>query len=98
MRLLVPRGSFHGYEGELVSGLFFSNRTETDTDAVKQHYRSSGFDPAAKIKPGLQAKLAAHPDFQDRSTRPRLWPALWILLLGAAALVLSVVACHRTST
>jgi uncharacterized membrane protein YgcG len=92
MRLLVPRGSFHGYEGELVSALFFSNRTETDTDAVKQHYRSSGFDPAAKIKPGLQAKLAAHPDFQDRSTRPRLWPALWILLLGAAALVLSVVA------
>ena len=91
MRLLVPRGSFHGYEGELISGLFFSNRTETDTDAVKQHYRSSGFDPASKIKPGLKAKLAAHPDFQDRSTRPPLWPALWILVLGAAALVLSVV-------
>jgi uncharacterized membrane protein YgcG len=91
MRLLVPRGSLHGYEGELVSGLFFSNRTETDTDAVKQHYRSSGFDPASKIKPGLQAKLAGHPDFQDRSTRAPLWPALGILVLGAAALVLSVV-------
>ena len=90
MRLLAPRGSFHGYEGELISGLFFSNRTETDTDAVKQHYRSSGFDPASKIKPGLQAKLAAHPDFQDHSARPPLWPALWLLVLGAGALVLSV--------
>jgi uncharacterized membrane protein YgcG len=91
MRLLVPRGSFHGYEGELISGLFFSNRTETDTDAIRQHYRSSGFNPASKIKPGLKAKLTAHPDFQDRSTRPPLWSALWILVLGAAALVLSVV-------
>ena len=91
MRLLVPRGSFHGYEGELISGLFFGNRTETDTDSVKQHYRSSGFDPASKIKPGLEAKLAAHPDFQDRSERPSAWPALWLLLAGIAGLVLSVV-------
>ncbi|HEY7113112.1 MAG TPA: hypothetical protein VIA45_09300 [Thermoanaerobaculia bacterium] len=91
MRLLVPRGSFHGYEGALISGLFFGNRTETDTDAVKQHYRSSGFDPASKIKPGLETKLAAHPDFQDKSARPPVGPALWLLLAGIAALVLSVV-------
>ncbi len=90
MCLLVPRSSLHGYEDELLSALFFGNRTETDTDAIRQHYRSSGFDPASKIKTGLEQKLARHPDFQDASARPSPWPAPVLFLCGIAALVLSV--------
>ena len=92
MRLLVPRSSLHGYEDELLSALFFGGRTETDTDAVRQHYRSSGFDPASKIKAGLEQKLTRHPDFQDRSSgRPSPWPAPLLFLAGVGTLALSVV-------
>ncbi len=67
MRLLVPVAELQGYDRDLVQALFFSGRKETDTDAIKAHYKSSGFDPASKIKAGLEARLKTHPDFQDRA-------------------------------
>ncbi len=67
MRLLVPVSELQGYDRDLVQALFFSGRTETDTDAIKKHYKASGFDPSSKIKPGLEAKLKTHADFQDKS-------------------------------
>ncbi|MGH9368000.1 MAG: hypothetical protein ACRD3M_10045 [Thermoanaerobaculia bacterium] len=91
MRLLVAPEQLSGYDRELVQALFFGGRKETDTDAIRKHYRSSGFDPAAKIRPGLESKLASHPDFRDRSPRPTVWPASVPFLAGVAALVLSVI-------
>lgn len=83
MRLLVPLDRFTGYDHDLVKALFFGKQ-ETDTDAIKAHYKSSGFDPASKIEPGLKAKLAAHPDFQDTSPKPSRWatPLLFAAGLG----------------
>ena len=87
MRLLAPLQSLHDYEHELLTGLFFGGRKETDTDAIKAHYKSSGFDPASKIKKGLEAKLAAHADFGDASPAPSRWPTAVLLLAGVAALL-----------
>ncbi|HKF43030.1 MAG TPA: hypothetical protein VKG01_08025, partial [Thermoanaerobaculia bacterium] len=84
MRLLVPLSSLDGYEKELLEAFFFGGRKETDTDAIRAHYKSSGFDPSSKIKQGLESRLSSHPDFQDRTLRPRRWPtiALWAAGLG----------------
>ncbi len=86
MRLLVPVSDFDGYDRELIEALFFGGRKETDTDAIKKHYKSRGFDPASKIRDGLQKKLDAHGEWKDKSPAPARWPAA-LLLLGA-------VACH----
>ena len=88
MRLLAPLKSFDGYERKLLEGFFFGGREETDTDAIRKHYKSSGFDPSSKIKEDLEKRLDVHPDFRDRTPRPRRWPTLVLL---AAGLVLMVV-------
>lgn len=90
MRLLSPLQSFHDYEHELLTGLFFGGRKETDTDAIKAHYKSSGFDPASKIKKGLEAKLSAHADFGDSSPAPSWWPAALLFLAGVASLLSAI--------
>ncbi len=81
MRLLVPLDRFSGYDHELVKALFFGKQ-ETDTDAIKAHYKSSGFNPASKIEAGLKEKLASHPDFQDASPAPSRWPTLVLFVAG----------------
>ena len=90
MRLLVPVSQFDGYERELIQGLFFGGRTETDTDAIKKHYKSSGFNPANRIEPGLKKKLEALPDFGDKSPKPSRWPAAALTLAGAACFVVAI--------
>ena len=88
MRLLVPMDRFSGYDHDLVRALFLG-RQETDTDAIKAHYKSSGFDPASKIRSGLEAKLKRHPDFQDTSPAPSRW---WTPALFAAGFALHLAA------
>ncbi|HLN57383.1 MAG TPA: hypothetical protein VK416_02425, partial [Thermoanaerobaculia bacterium] len=91
MRLSVPLSSLEGYEKNLLEALFFNGRQETDTDAIRAHYRSSGFDPASKIKPDLEKRLSVHADFGDRSPRPRRWPTLVLLFPGLALMALATV-------
>ena len=86
MRLLVPLSSLDGYEKKLLEAFFFGGRKETDTDAVRAHYRSSGFDPSSKIKGDLESRLSTHPDFQDRTPRPRRWPTLALAVAGLVIL------------
>ncbi len=85
LRRLVETDRFSGYERELVEALFFDG-PDTDTDRIRAHYRSSGFDPAAKIKKGLESRLERHPDFQDSSPRPSRVPTVLLLLAGTAVL------------
>jgi len=86
MRLLVPVSDFDGYDRELIEALFFGGRKETDTDAIKKHYKSQGFDPASKIRAGLAKELEKHGELRDKSPAPSRWPA-GLLLLGG-------VLCH----
>lgn len=90
MSLLVPLEKLQGYDEDLLEAFFFGGRTETDTDAVKKHYKSTGFDPVSKIKPGLEGELKKQPDFQGKSKSPSPWPTLALFLAGAAAFALSV--------
>jgi uncharacterized membrane protein YgcG len=55
MKLLVDRDTLADYERALVDGFFFGGRDETSTADVRDHYRKTGFDPAAKIRPALEA-------------------------------------------
>ena len=57
LSLKVDRDQLKDHEKALVDGLFFNNRTETSTKEVQQHYKSSGFDPAAVIRPGLDERV-----------------------------------------
>ena len=61
-----------GYDEDLLRAFFFGGRKETDTDAIKAHYKSSGFDPSAKIKPGLEAKLKRAPGLPGTRRSARL--------------------------
>ena len=87
MRLKVPIDTFDGYERELVRALFFGGRTETSTSEIKTHYKSSGFNPASKIEPGLRERLSKHADFQDRSGRPSRALTFGLFVAGLALLV-----------
>ena len=90
MRLLVPLEEFHGYEHDLLKGFFFGGRKETDTDAIKSHYKSTGFDPASKIKPGLEAKISAYPDFGDKSPAPSKGPTAFLFGAGVLCLLAAI--------
>ena len=85
MRLLVPVSELSGYDRDLVQALFFSGRQQTDTDAIKAHYKASGFDPSSKIKPGLEAKLKTHADFQDKAPASGGRLTVLLFLAGFAA-------------
>jgi uncharacterized membrane protein YgcG len=94
LHLLAPLTSFEGYEKDLIEALFFGGRKETDTDAIREHYRSRGFDPASKIKPGLEQRLQTHPDFRDSSPRPWRWPTFLLTVAGLGLIFLGTVPSH----
>jgi uncharacterized membrane protein YgcG len=89
LRRLVPLDELRGYDHDLVKALFFGGREETDTDAIRKHYKSRGFDPASKIRSGLEQKLARHADFRDKAPRPSRAPTAVLWIAGIAALALS---------
>ena len=57
MRLLVARASISGYPGTVINKLFFGDRASTDTDAVRNHYKSSGLDLAALVRSPIEQRL-----------------------------------------
>jgi uncharacterized membrane protein YgcG len=96
LRLAVPRNTLVGYECELVDKLFLGG-DETDTNSVKQHYRSTGFNPASLIEKPLRAVVSSHRGLGGQvhppSRRPTLYLALAALVLfGLAAVSSSLVA------
>jgi uncharacterized membrane protein YgcG len=86
LKRLVPLDHFSGYEKSLVQALFVDG-DETDTDRIKKHYRGSGFDPAEKIRKGLEGNLARFSDSRDASERAPRSPTALLLLSGIAVLV-----------
>jgi uncharacterized membrane protein YgcG len=79
MTLKVDRETLGDYERALVDGFFFDGRDQTSTADVRDHYRKTGFDPAGKIRPGLEV-LAA--ELVGPSARRR-WLPLWLPTLLA---------------
>ena len=88
LQLAKARESFSGYEAALIGGLFFdAKRNDTSTDAVKQHYKETGFDPARLIKKGVEEGLA---QVMPAANLPRLrgWLTLLMFVAGAGALTM----------
>jgi hypothetical protein len=88
LRRVAPAGSFEGYESRLLDRLFFGGRTEVDTDEIRQHYRSTGFNPASEIKQGLEGRLTGHPELAGKTPAPARRPTAWMLLAVLVGFIL----------
>jgi uncharacterized membrane protein YgcG len=86
LTLKSDRGAFEGYERKLIDKLFFDGRTETDTEAVRKRYKSSGFNPASTIRGELEKRLRAHTELRGAS-RPGGGRRTLGLFLAALALL-----------
>jgi hypothetical protein len=91
LRLLTDRDAFRDHEAALVGGLFFdANQRETSTDAVKRHYRKTGFNPATLIKKGLSDAVSKVLP-EDGQARVRRWITLGLFIVAVAAMATELI-------
>ena len=88
LRRVAAPSAFDGYEKKLVDSLFFGGRTEVDTDEIRAHYKSTGFDPANVIKKDLEARLAHHPELKGKTPAPSRKPSVFLCLAAGLLLLL----------
>ena len=90
LELKADRTSFEGYEAGLVGKLFFGGRQTTDTEAIRKRYRTTGFDPAATVRRGIERRLKRlGAELERRKKLPGSGKAVTVgLLLAAVALLL----------
>ena len=93
LELLVDRETFESYERKLIDKLFFDDRTETSTEAVREHYKSKGFSPAAAINSKLTRRLDRIPGFGKKEAAPSKGRGL--ALLGAVVVLVTLEALTR---
>ena len=85
LELLAAPESLSDYESKLIVALF-GNARVTDTESLRARYKGSGFDPAAKIRAGVEARLKQVRGFAEGSPRPNWRPTALLLLTGVATL------------
>ena len=90
LKLLAAREQFRDYEKNLVNALFFSGRTEVTTDEVREHYKSSGFDPSSKIRGGIDKRIGKLLPPVTKNKEKIILP---IILIFVAAAVLIAIGC-----
>ena len=88
LKLEADRDSLPGYELALVKKLFFNDRKETDTDAIKKKYNGTGFSPAATIESGIKSQLARLPEWNNE-TKIGNWKPLVTLAVVSFVLVIA---------
>lgn len=88
LELRVDRHELEGYELELIDKLFFDGRTKTDTDAIREEYRSSGFSPASTIRSGLLERLRRLPELAEPLPKPSKLAPILLVVAGVACLAL----------
>lgn len=96
LRLKEDRNTLPGYEKRLIDKLFFSGSEETDTDAIRQRYKSTGFNPASVIDKELRAHLKKYGEV-GKAGRPDRRPTLYLALAVLALLGLDALR-HPLST
>ncbi|HLJ74962.1 MAG TPA: DUF2207 domain-containing protein [Thermoanaerobaculia bacterium] len=64
MKLLVDWNTLPPGEKDLIQSLFLG-QTETDTDRIKAHYKSTGFQPAQLLKDPINAALKNVPEWNQ---------------------------------
>jgi uncharacterized membrane protein YgcG len=88
LELEVPLARFTVAERPLIDALFLGSET-TSTSRVREHYRKTGFQPAAKL--GAVKEAAEEIGGGQCPRKPSPWPALGLVLAGVALLVLGLV-------
>jgi uncharacterized membrane protein YgcG len=83
LTLKRPLAELEGYERALLAGLFFDGSTRTSASAIRRHYQSNGFDPAALVRPELEKAVEALVG-RDRAPRPSWLPGAALFLGGVA--------------
>jgi uncharacterized membrane protein YgcG len=91
LRLLVGRDRFQGHERTLIDALFDGSDTETDTDRVRQRYKTTGFDPASKIKATLEHHVAALKGAERTPGKPSRIPTVLLLVLAIALFIAAAI-------
>lgn len=86
LELLVDRDELRGYDRHLVEMMFFSG-DRTDTEKIRSHYESNGFDPSKVISDGITEKLSALPEWTTKIKRTSLGLDLLLLALAAGLLI-----------
>lgn len=91
LKLNVDWNALSGYESVLAWKLFITN--ETDTTRIREHYKGTGFNPGALIRPGIESALAETiPQWTARVRRFNPWlhvatiPAALLFVIAAAVL------------
>ena len=82
LTLACERDAFDTYERALIDRLFFGGRGETDTDLIREHYRTKGFDPAAVISYALKRRASVVFAAQRRRPRKAVWLTAGLLTTG----------------
>jgi len=93
LELLVDREAFESYERKLIDKLFFDERTETSTEAVRKHYKSEGFAPSSAIRAKLERRLGRIPGFGKKEPAPSKSHGL--MLLGPVIVLVALEALTR---
>lgn len=90
---LTPAGKTgkRSYEATLIQKLFVKGGDETDTDKIREHYKRTGFNPAAEIRQGLEKAMRRHPELKDTRKSPSMRPLI------VAFVVCAIVACFGLS-
>lgn len=87
LKLLVERRELAGYERKLVDKLFLHS-DETDTERIRKHYKSTGFDPSKEIAEDLEGRLGQRLGAVRAPSRRR---TLYLLLAVGALLLFDAV-------
>ena len=86
LELKVPRADLSGDERKLIDALFDSGQNQTDTERIKQRYKTSGFDPAKLISEDIRKQIHARtPSRQASIDWGRVMVNVAVVLLVVAA-------------
>lgn len=91
LRLTVPREKLAPHEIPLIDALFEPGRDTTSTDEVRTRYKTSGFDPAALIRPMLDARALQHAPKIAKDAQPSARRTLLLFVAAVAASIIALV-------
>jgi uncharacterized membrane protein YgcG len=83
-----PLDQFDGYERDLLHGLFFDSKEDTDTNRIKAHYKDRGFEPSSLITSGIGSQMTRMPEHDKRVKRLN-WSEV-LIMFGVSAIVLVI--------
>ncbi len=91
LRLTVKRNQLAPHELALVDAFFERGQDTTSTDEVKARYKTSGFDPAALLKPMLDAMALERAPKMAKRSHPSFKRTLFLAGAATAATAIALV-------